>query len=126
MNHVAFGIEEDVSIMSIFDLQNVAQQTIASHRPHEVLLGCLVPFVVNHLLGNALSSARILLLFGCCLKLCKCWVRAPAIFLKGFDEVLPQCLNVRILLFKLVNGDSIRNSFNQASSWTSGNNIKGL
>ena len=42
MDHVAARIEQDVSIMSVLDLQNVAEKRVANHRSHEVFLGCLV------------------------------------------------------------------------------------
>ena len=58
------GIEQNVSIVSIFDLQNVAKQRVPSHRPHEVLLGTVVPrqvllvFLRACLIYNVLSTFR--------------------------------------------------------------------
>jgi hypothetical protein len=42
MDHVAFRVEQDISIVTVFDLEQVAEQTVASHGAHEVLLGQLV------------------------------------------------------------------------------------
>ena len=35
MHHVALRIEQNVSIVSVFNLQNVAEERVAGHRLHE-------------------------------------------------------------------------------------------
>lgn len=44
----------------------------------------------------------------------------------GHLEVLAQREDVRVLLFELVDGDSIGNGLNKASSWASSNNVEGF
>ena len=43
---------------------------------------------------------------------------------ESLDEVLSQGLNMRILLLKLIDADSIWNCLDQASCWTSGDDVE--
>lgn len=42
VDHVTFGVKQDVAVVAVFDLENIAKQTVAGHRSHEVLFGCVV------------------------------------------------------------------------------------
>jgi hypothetical protein len=53
---MALRVEQDVSVVSVLDLEDVTEQTVSSHGPHEVLLGGIVPPLVDDLFGNAWLS----------------------------------------------------------------------
>lgn len=55
MNHVASGVKENVSVVSVFDLQNVTEKRVANHGSHKVLLGSLVSPDVLRILGGDLQ-----------------------------------------------------------------------
>jgi hypothetical protein len=60
MHHVSLRIEQNVSVVSVFDLQNVAEERVAGHRLHEGqprLLQPLLPGGGQSVLGEGGPSA---------------------------------------------------------------------
>lgn len=55
MDHVAARVKENVSVVSVFNLQNVAKERVADHGSHEVLLGSLVSTDVLRILRGDLQ-----------------------------------------------------------------------
>ena len=43
MENVAFSVDHEVAVVSVLDLQNVAEQVVGSQRRDEVVLGLSVP-----------------------------------------------------------------------------------
>ena len=143
-------VEQNIPIMSVFDLKNVTKKWVPSHRLHEVLFGSLVPSNLLHLLRERLVRNR-----NSVAPTCRMSVRNNATLLlvremelldvvliyivrvpplrstnfgipKGLNEVLPQILNMGVLLLQLIYRDSIRDGFNQPTSWASSNDIERL
>lgn len=57
MHHVTNRVQQNVSIVAIFDLQDIAQQGVASHRPHEILFRCLISTDADQILLLLLNAS---------------------------------------------------------------------
>lgn len=107
--------------MSVFDLKDVAEKAVAGHRRHEVHLGGLVapliPISLRHL-SHCIVHGLL--------------ADADRSFLNGASiterqlEVLPERLNMRILLLELIDAHRVRNRLDQAACWAGRNDVKWL
>lgn len=151
VHHVASRVKQDVSVVPVLDLQDVAQERIPYHGSHEVLLGGLVPpdvllalrydlqgflsadsFQARQRSGREIGGADAkggIRLCGRkrCFQILRYLLDARLTFIsEGLDEVLPQSLDVRVLFLQLIDRDCIWNRLNQATSRTSSDNVKWL
>jgi hypothetical protein len=105
VHHVAPRIEQNVSIVSVFDLQNVAEERVAGHRLHEGQ---------PRLLQSLLSGGGQSVLGG----------SGPSTI--GGDEVGLQVGEVREGLLQFVNRNAVGDGLYQAAVVASGYDVEGF
>ena len=118
MDHVALRIQQNVAIVSVFDLQDVAKERVAGGRLEEVVASFCVAFAGDPRL-ELLLWTQLLDTFGhlvgephiATLPRSVATVRRSVVLVSGL-EVLLQRGKLRARLLQLVNRDGIWNGLN--------------